>query len=83
MYELYNHKTGYAMGKTFPTKAEADKYIRYLQAGTSLKLHWKSRKVKVANPDTLCGTVHDIPSTWTPVMVRRTRAGGQIKMRGR
>lgn len=49
-YELYNHKTGYAMGKSFSTKAEADKYIKYLQAGTSLKLHWRARKVKVANP---------------------------------
>lgn len=43
-YEIYNEKTGQTMGREFPTKAEADNFIRYLKAGTNLKLYWKSRK---------------------------------------
>lgn len=43
----------------------------------------QGQHLKTENPSTLRGTVHDIPSTWTPVMVRRLGRGVQIKMRGK
>jgi hypothetical protein len=45
-YEIYNSKTKDTMGREFPTKKEADKFIKYLQSGTGLKLWWKSRRKK-------------------------------------
>lgn len=35
------------------------------------------------NPGAAHGTVDDIPSTWTPCMVRKVGKAVQIKMRGR
>lgn len=46
MYEIYNYKTGYEMGRTFPTKKQADDFIKYLKSGTNTKLFWRARKVK-------------------------------------
>ena len=40
-----------------------------------------ARVEKVSNPRR--GTVHDIPSTWTPAKVKRVGRGVQIRMRGR
>ncbi len=45
-YEIYNHKTGDTFGRVFPTKKEADSFIRHLKSQTSLRLYWKARKVK-------------------------------------
>jgi hypothetical protein len=47
VYEIVNRKTGYEMGRRFTNKRDAQSFIRHLQAGTNLKLHWTAKKVKV------------------------------------
>jgi hypothetical protein len=47
------------------------------------RLKRELRENGTANPAALHGTVHDIPSTWTPVMVKRIGNRVQIKMRGK
>jgi hypothetical protein len=75
MYEIYNPKTGETLGRSFPSKREANQFIRYLKSGTSLKLHWKARKTRTGNP----AGPSAIPAKWTPATV--SRKGGQIQIR--
>jgi hypothetical protein len=53
-YEIYNYKTGYEMGREFPTKQDAQRFIKYLKEGTSTKLFWRARKKATKqNPSTI------------------------------
>lgn len=74
MYEIYNYKTGYQMGREFPTKKDADSFIKYLKSGTSVKLFWRARKVKTKNPSGTAVTVKSVGTNHN-VYVGSTRVG--------
>ena len=59
-----------------------DKKIREAREG-SRQGDYRTGRPLFSNPAALYGTVDDIPSQWTPCMVRKVGGAVQIKMRGR
>ena len=92
-YFVFKQGSSTALGG-WSTREQAEKTARIYATGSGGMFvvraggSGKSKLVFTAtparsNPAALHGTVSDIPSTWTPVMVRRIGNSVQIKMRGR
>lgn len=92
-YFVFKRGSSTALGG-WSTKEQAEKTARIYATGSGGTFivraggSGKSRLVFTtaptrSNPGVLHGTVNDIPSTWTPVMVKRIGNHVQIKMRGR
>lgn len=78
-YEIVNSKTHERFGRKFDTRAEALKFIKYLQANTSLKLHWVAKPWPYKREGNPTITTSSIPvGEWTPAHAIRRNADGTV-----
>lgn len=79
MYEIYNYKTGYEMGRTFSTKKQADDFIKYLKAGTSAKLFWRARKAKAQkNPASPMAVLKSLVGSTVKIVKRGNQVVAEV-----